>query len=814
MFASIRGPALRGASLGQILMVKRLYDYSGWSVSLSADGQTVAIGAAQNDGNGSNSGHVRIYRLKLDRSVSLATDTAGLNVVPLNDWPVLSDVTATTDEEVPVEITLEANDVDSGSFTYAVTGDPANGTVSLVGNVATYTPATDFYGTDTFTVTVSDNHPTNPNTDTATVTVTVANVNDQPAFNELGDLSIAEDAGEQTVFLDGISSGSGETQVLSVTAVSDNPGLIPDPTVTYASPDATGSIAFTPVADQFGTATITVTLEDGGIDNNISTPEDNGSILRTVTVIVAPVNDEPTLDVLTDVNLTEDDPEQVVSLTGISAGGDETQVVSVTAVSDNPGLIPNPTVTYTSADTTGSIALTPVADAHGTATITVTIEDGGPDDDLGTSEDNGLISRTVIVNVAPVNDLPTLAIEGAFGSQFTGGAQTAPNGYPLEEAEEGNWLYSSGPSGTASTTYYPTTVEDFSDVVDHGYVSYYTEPGDTTVGRFTPPDSSSGQYHVFETYAISDVEQTVSYWLRGNDGVSLFVDDAFVSGGGFGVENTGDITFQAGVARKIVLAGHNGASETNVTFRMNGGSLEDVSGLYTSAVTRRVQNSSEQTVSMTGIAAGGGETQELRITAVSDNTNLIPDPTVDLDSQSSTGSLKFTPVGGQSGVVVVTVTAEDGGLDNDLATPEDNGVINRTVIVAVAPENDEPTLDAASDVNISEDDPEHTINLTGISAGVGETQVLSVTAVSDNTGLIPDPTVGFDGQSSTGTLKFTPVADQFGTATITVTVTDGGLDNDLGTPEDNGIINRTIVVRAEAVNDAPTLDALSDDQHQ
>ena len=37
-------------------------DESGWSVSLSADGSTVAIGAPENDGNGSNSGHVRVYR--------------------------------------------------------------------------------------------------------------------------------------------------------------------------------------------------------------------------------------------------------------------------------------------------------------------------------------------------------------------------------------------------------------------------------------------------------------------------------------------------------------------------------------------------------------------------------------------------------------------------------------------------------------------------------------------------------------------------------------------------------------------------------
>ena len=37
------------------------YDRSGYSVSLSSDGTRVAIGAYLNDGNGSNSGHVRIY---------------------------------------------------------------------------------------------------------------------------------------------------------------------------------------------------------------------------------------------------------------------------------------------------------------------------------------------------------------------------------------------------------------------------------------------------------------------------------------------------------------------------------------------------------------------------------------------------------------------------------------------------------------------------------------------------------------------------------------------------------------------------------
>jgi hypothetical protein len=37
-------------------------DHFGWTTSLSSDGRQVAIGAVLNDGNGSNAGHVRIYR--------------------------------------------------------------------------------------------------------------------------------------------------------------------------------------------------------------------------------------------------------------------------------------------------------------------------------------------------------------------------------------------------------------------------------------------------------------------------------------------------------------------------------------------------------------------------------------------------------------------------------------------------------------------------------------------------------------------------------------------------------------------------------
>ena len=53
------------------------HDYSGISVSLSADGSVVAIGATNNDGNGYDSGHVRIYKNVNDTWTQVGGDIDG-----------------------------------------------------------------------------------------------------------------------------------------------------------------------------------------------------------------------------------------------------------------------------------------------------------------------------------------------------------------------------------------------------------------------------------------------------------------------------------------------------------------------------------------------------------------------------------------------------------------------------------------------------------------------------------------------------------------------------------------------------------------
>ncbi|SDW09262.1 Por secretion system C-terminal sorting domain-containing protein [Lutibacter oricola] len=63
-------------------------DRSGHSVSLSNNGQTVAIGAYLNDGNGSNSGHVRVYRYNNSSWSLLGNDIDGPVAGDQSGWSV------------------------------------------------------------------------------------------------------------------------------------------------------------------------------------------------------------------------------------------------------------------------------------------------------------------------------------------------------------------------------------------------------------------------------------------------------------------------------------------------------------------------------------------------------------------------------------------------------------------------------------------------------------------------------------------------------------------------------------------------------
>jgi VCBS repeat-containing protein len=90
-----------------------------------------------------------------------ATATGMVNVViaPVNDPPVATPQTVTTDENVPLAIALIGTDVDGDTLTFQIVNQPAHGTLNpepLTLNKYTYTPATDYIGPDSVTFKVND----------------------------------------------------------------------------------------------------------------------------------------------------------------------------------------------------------------------------------------------------------------------------------------------------------------------------------------------------------------------------------------------------------------------------------------------------------------------------------------------------------------------------------------------------------------------------------------------------------------------------------------------------------------------------------
>ena len=548
------------------------------------------------------------------------------------------------------------------------------------------------------------------------VSTTITSPNQPPTLAALANVTINEGAGQQTVNLSGITSGAAnETQTLTVTASSSNTGLIPNPTVTYTSPNATGSIRFTPVAYAYGSAIITVTVNDGGASNNI--------ISRTFTVTVNPVNQVPTLNTLANVTINEGAGQQIVNLSGIGSGAaNESQTLTVTASSSNTGLIPNPTVSYNSPNTTGSIAFTPLAYANGSATITVTVNDGGAS--------NNVLARTFTVTVNPVNDAPTLSALADL-TMNEGASQQTVNLSGI----------SSGASNESQTLVVTASSSD-TGLIPNPTVTY-TSPNATGSIRFTP-------------VALANGSATITVTV--NDG---------------------------GASNNVV----------SQTFTVTVNPVNNAPTLNTLANLTINEGAGLQTVSLAGISSGAAnEDDTLVVTASSSSTGLIPNPTVNYTSPNATGSITFTPVAYANGSATITVTVNDGAATSN--------TVSRTFTVTVNSVNQAPTLDALANVTINENAGQQTVNLTGIGTGAAnESQTLTVTASSSNTGLIPNPAVTYTSPNATGSIRFTPVANAYGSATITVTVNDGGASNN--------VVSRTFTVTVNQVNGPPTISTIT-----
>ena len=114
-----------------------------------------------------------------DGALSSTAGLVSVTVTAVDDDPNTMNVSAVTDEDNAVVITLEAEEYDGDTIIFSIKDNPAYGTVSLTGDKATYTPNENYYGADSFTFEAVD-YTAKKILNTATASITINPINDAP----------------------------------------------------------------------------------------------------------------------------------------------------------------------------------------------------------------------------------------------------------------------------------------------------------------------------------------------------------------------------------------------------------------------------------------------------------------------------------------------------------------------------------------------------------------------------------------------------------------------------------------------------------
>jgi hypothetical protein len=172
-------------------------------------------------------------------------------------------------------------------------------------------------------------------------------------------------------------------------------------------------ITLSPAPNQFGDAEITVTVSDGTTADDVQT---------SFTLTVDPINDLPTISSIGVQNVLEDMPTADLSFTVADV---ETPAASlgVVGTSNNPSVVAPGGIELSGAGGARMVRITPVANASGTATITLTVTD----DNLATAV------SMFDVNVASVNDAPTISTISP--QTVNQGMETGPLGFTIGDIE-------------------------------------------------------------------------------------------------------------------------------------------------------------------------------------------------------------------------------------------------------------------------------------------------------------------------------------------------------------------------------------------
>ena len=331
---------------------------------LNANGQTT-LTITVSDGQASASTHVVI------------------TVNAVNDPPTLtvsSNSISTVGGFSPITINTTASDVENANISFTV----INANTGVV-RVTTSTNAIILNnipgasGQTVLTVSVVDSSGT---TVTQSITVSVAiTPSAAPVVTVSTNLiSLQEDFGTSVIIQTTATDGDGDTITVSVSASQPIVTAVISTPVNGQS-TITNSITLTAIGDANGTATLTVLARDTGGQSHST----------EIVVVVAIVNDTPTITVLTPALTVLEDFDNA-STVATFADVDIGDALTVTVTETNTGVV---TVT-TSAS---GVSVATIANVNGRTTLNISVSDGTLSS-----------AAQVVVTVTEVNDPPALSV--------------------------------------------------------------------------------------------------------------------------------------------------------------------------------------------------------------------------------------------------------------------------------------------------------------------------------------------------------------------------------------------------------------------
>ncbi len=817
---------------------------------------TATVSVVLKDNGGTANGGVDAttaitFSINVNSVNDVPTFTAGADQTVLEDagaQTVLAWATAMSAgpvNEAAQTLTFQVTNNNNSLFSSQPVIDPVTGNL-------TYTPAVNGFGTATVSVILKDNGGTaNGGVDATTAitfSITVTSVNDAPSFIAGADQTVAEDAGAKTVlaWATAISAGPANesAQTLTFQVTNNNNSLF---SAQPAIDATTGNLTYTPAANTSGTATVSVVLKDNGGTANGGV---DATTAITFSINVNSVNDVPTFTAGTDQTVLEDAGAQTVLAwaTAMSAGpaNEAAQTLTFQVTNNNNSLFSSQPVID---PVTGNLTYTPAANTSGTATVSVILKDDG-----GTAN-GGVDATTAItfsITITAVNKAPSFikgtdqsVLEDA-GSQTVSAWATAISAGPASESVQtlsfqvtnnNNSLFSTQPAINAATgnlTYTPaanafgtatvsvilkdnggtanggvdaTTAITFTiKVTSVNDVPKFTVGGAQTVREDAGNQTVSAWATAISAGPANESAQTLTFQVTNNNNSLFSTQPAINASGNLSYTPAANAFGTATVS--VILKDNGGTANggvdatTAITFTINVTSVNDVPKFTAGGSQTVREDAGAQTVSAWATAISAGPANESAQTLAFQVTNSNNSLFTVQPAINASGNLTYTPAANAFGTATVSVILKDnggtanGGVD---ATTAITFTINVTSI------NDVPTFTAGANQTVSEDAGAQTVSAwaTAISAGPANesAQILTFQVTNNNNSLFStQPAIN----PANGNLTYTPAANNYGTATVSVILKDNGGTANGGVDATSAI---TFTINVNAVNDAPSFTA-------